>query len=57
MVMAALVFSLLAALLTWWMLRRQLAPMSKAAVTLARYTNANEPRRPCRWKVATKSAN
>jgi PAS domain S-box-containing protein len=43
MIRAALVFSLLAALLTWWMLRRQLAPMSNAAMSLARYTNVNDP--------------
>ena len=43
MAMAALVCTLLAAMLTWLTLRRQLAPMSDAAATLARYASANQP--------------
>jgi PAS domain-containing protein len=36
MLMATIMLTLLAGVLTWWMLRRQLSPMLAAAVTLAR---------------------
>ncbi len=42
MLLATLALSLLAAMATWWILRRQLAPLSNAASTLARYTRANQ---------------
>lgn len=40
---ATMVLTLLAGFLTWWILRRQLAPMLLAARTLATMSDANQP--------------
>jgi len=42
-VLATIILTLLAGALTWWMLRRQLAPMLAAAKTLAALQNASQP--------------
>jgi PAS domain S-box-containing protein len=41
--LAAVLLSLFAGGITWWMLRRQLAPMFAAAQTIARLSNTNQP--------------
>lgn len=46
MLLATIFLTLLAAGLTWLMLRRQLAPMLAAARTLAAQSNANQPLQP-----------
>ena len=43
---ATMVLTLLAGFLTWWILRRQLAPMLSAAHTLATMSDANLPPQP-----------
>jgi PAS domain S-box-containing protein len=45
-VISAVFLTLLAGGLTWWMLKRQLAPMLAAAETLAALQNANRPLQP-----------
>lgn len=46
MLLAALVLSLVASGLTWWMLRRQLSPMLAAVKTLATLASSDQPARP-----------
>ena len=46
MFFAAIVLSLLAGGLTWWILGRELAPMLSAVKTLTRLSTSNEPLRP-----------
>jgi diguanylate cyclase (GGDEF)-like protein/PAS domain S-box-containing protein len=46
MLMATIMLTLLAGVLTWWMLRRQLSPMLAAAVTLARLSVSEQPPQP-----------
>ena len=46
MLLAALCLTLLAGALTWWMLRRQLAPIAAAARTLTALSKVDEPLRP-----------
>lgn len=46
MLLATLFFTLLASGLTWWMLRRQLAPMLGAVKTLAILSDTNQPLEP-----------
>jgi signal transduction histidine kinase/ActR/RegA family two-component response regulator len=46
MLLATLLLTLLAGGLTWWMLRRQLAPMTAAANTLSALSEANQTARP-----------
>ena len=46
MLLATTFLTLLAGGLTWWMLRRQLAPMLAAAKTLATLSGANQPPQP-----------
>lgn len=46
MLMATIILTLLAGVLTWWMLRRQLSPMLAAAVTLARLSVSEQPPQP-----------
>jgi PAS domain S-box-containing protein len=43
---AAIILTLLAGALTWWMLKRQLAPMLTAAKTLAAMQNTSQPPQP-----------
>jgi hypothetical protein len=57
MLMATIMLTLLAGVLTWWMLRRQLSPMLAAAVTLARLSVSEQPPQPCRSPTRTKSVN
>ena len=45
MLLATIVLTLLAGLLTWWMVRRQLAPMLAAVETLAAMSNTDQPPR------------
>jgi len=45
MLLATVLLTLAAAGLTWWMLRRQLAPMIAAARTLAAQSNSDQPMR------------
>jgi len=46
MLMATIILTVLAGVLTWWMLRRQLSPMLAAAVTLARLSVSEQPPQP-----------
>jgi PAS domain S-box-containing protein len=46
MLLAAACLTLLAGALTWWMLRRQLAPIAAAARSLSALSNVDEPLRP-----------
>jgi PAS domain S-box-containing protein len=46
MLLAAIVLTLLAGVLTWWMLRRQLAPMLATVKTLAALSDTNQPPQP-----------
>jgi hemerythrin-like metal-binding protein/PAS domain S-box-containing protein len=46
MLQAAIFLTLLAGVLTWWMLRRQLAPMLAAAKSLAKQSASSQPPQP-----------
>ncbi|MBI2749852.1 MAG: PAS domain-containing protein [Burkholderiales bacterium] len=46
MLSATILLTLLASVLTWWMLRRQLAPLTTAAGTLAAMSTSEQPPRP-----------
>jgi len=46
MLRATIFLTLLAGVLTWWMLRRQLAPLLSAAKTLAALSDTNQPPQP-----------
>ena len=46
MLLATALLTLLAGSLTWWILRRQLAPMTAAAKTLASMSDTNQPPQP-----------
>ncbi len=46
MLLATILLTLLAGIFTWWMLRRQLAPMLAAVETLASLSNADQPLQP-----------
>lgn len=46
MLLATIILTLLAGALTWWLLRRQLAPMLAAARTLATLSETNQPPQP-----------